>query len=64
MLWAQKQGETNLVINASCNEIFGACLHKTKFHRFPQKRAQDVKDISTDGDNPEKSTSTMAKLSS
>ena len=31
-------GGGHLVIN-SCNEIFGACLHKTKFHRFPQKRA-------------------------
>jgi hypothetical protein len=58
-------GGGHLVIN-SCNEIFGACLHKTKFHRFPPpKEHTDVKNTSTDEvDNPEKSTSTMAKLSS
>ncbi len=37
-----------------CNEIYGACRHKTRFHRF-LKEHTDVKNTSTDdGDKPEK----------
>ena len=37
----------------SCYEIFGACRHKTKFHRF-LKEKQGVKSTSTDeGIKPE-----------
>jgi hypothetical protein len=47
------QQEECLIIN-SCNEIYGACRHKTKFHRF-HKEHTDVKNTSTDeGDKPER----------
>jgi hypothetical protein len=37
-----------------CNEIYGACQHKTRFHRF-LKEHTNVKNTSTDdGDKPEK----------
>jgi hypothetical protein len=37
-----------------CNKIYGACRHKTRFHRF-LKEHTDVKNTSTDeGDKPEK----------
>jgi hypothetical protein len=37
-----------------CNEIYGACRHKTRFHRF-LKEHTNVKNTSTDdGDKPEK----------
>jgi hypothetical protein len=52
LLRAMEQEECQ-VINY-CNEIFGACRHKTKFHRF-LKEHTDVKNTSTDeGDKPEK----------
>jgi hypothetical protein len=36
-----------------CNEIYGACQHKTRFHRF-LKEHTNVKNTSTDeGDKPE-----------
>jgi hypothetical protein len=37
-----------------CNKIYGACWHKTRFHRF-LKEHTDVKNVSTDeGNKPEK----------
>jgi hypothetical protein len=37
-----------------CNEIYGACQHKMRFHRFLKERA-NVKNTSTDeGNKPEK----------
>jgi hypothetical protein len=37
-----------------CNEIYGACRHKMRFHRF-LKEHTNVKNTSTDdGDKPEK----------
>jgi hypothetical protein len=37
-----------------CNEIYGACRHKMRFHRF-LKEHTNIKNISTDdGDKPEK----------
>ena len=45
--------EENYLIN-SCYEIFGACRHKTRFHRF-LKEKQSVKSTSTDeGVKPER----------
>ena len=41
------------IIN-NCNEIYGACRHKTRFHRF-LKEHTNVKNTSTDeGNKPEK----------
>jgi hypothetical protein len=41
------------IIN-NCNEIYGACRHKTRFHRFLKEHA-NVKNTSTDeGNKPEK----------
>jgi hypothetical protein len=38
-----------------CNEIYGACRHKTRFHRFLKEEHTNVKNTSTDeGDKPEK----------
>jgi hypothetical protein len=38
----------------NCNEIYGACRHKTRFHRF-LKEHTNVKNTSTDeGNKPEK----------
>jgi hypothetical protein len=38
-----------------CNKIYGACRHKTRFHRFLLKEHTNVKNTSTDeGDKPEK----------
>jgi hypothetical protein len=37
-----------------CNEIYGSCQHKTRFHRF-LKEHTNMKNTSTDnGDKPEK----------
>ena len=48
-----QQLEEAYLIN-SCYEIFGACRHKTKFHRF-LKEKQGVKSTSTDeGIKPER----------
>ena len=47
------QQEENNVINSN-NEVFGACRHKTKFHRF-LKDDKNVKSTSTDeGNKPER----------
>ena len=49
---AQQLDENNLI--NSCYEIFGACRHKTRFHRF-LKEKQSVKSTSTDeGVKPER----------
>jgi hypothetical protein len=41
-------------IISNCNEIYGACWHKTRFHRF-LKEHTNVKNTSTDeGNKPEK----------
>ena len=48
----QQLDENNLI--NSCYEIFGACPHKTRFHRF-LKEKQSVKSTSTDeGIKPER----------
>jgi hypothetical protein len=43
------------IINHHCNEIYGACRHITRFHRFLKEHA-NVKNTSTDeeGNKPEK----------
>jgi hypothetical protein len=52
ILRAEKQEEYRII--NSRKEIYGACAHKTRFHRF-LKEHTDVKNTSTDdGDKPEK----------
>jgi hypothetical protein len=47
-----RQEEWKIINN--CNEIYGACRHKTRFHRF-LKEHTNVKNTSTDeGNKPEK----------
>jgi hypothetical protein len=47
-----RQEEWKIMNN--CNEIYGACRHKTRFHRF-LKEHSNVKNTSTDeGNKPEK----------
>jgi hypothetical protein len=47
-----RQEEWKIINN--CNEIYGACWHKTRFHRF-LKEHTNMKNTSTDeGNKPEK----------
>ena len=53
ILKAQQLPSSHLLINSN-NEIFGACRHKTKFHRF-LRETTNVKSTSTDeGIKPER----------
>jgi len=53
LLRAMRHSENDGGTINSCNEIYGACRHKTRFHRF--QKEHDVKNTSTDdGDKPEK----------
>jgi hypothetical protein len=54
------QEEWKIIIH--CNEIYGACRHKTRFHRF-LKEHTNVKNTSTDDDDkPEKVYSTSMTI--
>ena len=58
-LKSEKKEEKDLIIN-SANEIYGACRHKTKFHRYTSL----LNPSADDGIDPEKSAEKITPIKS